>query len=709
MEQHLLLFGYAILSLIDLAVGVYVYWRATPQPVSRAFACLALSVALWTVSVALAHYRPTSAPFVVRATFASASAMVLAFLVFLRAFPAGPFSWSPAFVLLALAGLTCIPISLTGLFVRDAHFGPNGLVVAYGRLYPAFGAYVLGSIALGAATVARKARLSSGRERLQIWYLLLGLLVPALGIGTTNLLIPFVFSASHVGLYGPVFTVVFLCLTAHTLIRHRLMDVRLVLSRTISHAIVLVLFGAVFVLCVAVATRIFAPQLALPLAAQAALVFLATALLSPLMRRLRHLLDRYLYRPPYDYQHTVREASRLIASTLSLPRLIESICDIINHSIRPETVAVYLRHLDSPVYSLAATRTHSANPPALPQTLHPTSPLIARLSLARAPLVATDATTVPHDASSRTAVHALSCMGGAAAFPMLEDDRVEGLFVLGPKRSGDPYFDVDVDLLTTLIAHATVGIKNAQLHRRMIIMEGERRRAERLAATTALAAGIAHEIKNPLVAIKTFAELLPERYGDDEFRRDFSKVVIQEIERIDELIARLRGLAAPVSRRLPTSIRPPLDETLALLRGRIEQAGITVVVSADEDLPAIEADHAQLKQLFLNILMNAIEAMPDGGELSIQLRRQTDSDGTGVVVTIADTGTGIPVRLIDRIFDPFVTTKPDGSGLGLSICRSIADAHQATIRADNNPAGRGATVTIQFPPASSLHRSLAGS
>jgi signal transduction histidine kinase len=300
-------------------------------------------------------------------------------------------------------------------------------------------------------------------------------------------------------------------------------------------------------------------------------------------------------------------------------------------------------------------------------------------------------------------------MGGAAAFPMLEDDRVEGLFVLGPKRSGDPYFDVDVDLLTTLIAHATVAIKNAQLHRRMIIMEGERRRAERLAATTALAAGIAHEIKNPLVAIKTFAELLPERYGDDEFRRDFSKVVIQEIERIDELIARLRGLAAPVSRRLPTSIRPPLDETLALLRGRIEQAGITVVVSADEDLPDIEADHAQLKQLFLNILMNAIEAMPDGGELSIQLRRQADSDGTGVVVTIADTGTGIPVRLIDRIFDPFVTTKPDGSGLGLSICRSIADAHQATIRADNNPAGRGATVTIQFPPASSLHRSLAGS
>lgn len=705
MEGRLFIAGYVALSLVDLIIGAYVYTRARAQLANRVFASLAFAVALWTLSVTFAHYPATSSTVLVRSTFAAASIMVLAFLTFLCVFPAGSFPQSLVYRALAALGLSFGPLAYTELLVRNSSFGPAGLTVAYGSLYPVFGLYAMSSIGLGTAMVWRRAKYATGRTRVQLRYVLLGLLVPALGIGTTNLLIPLIFSASHVGLYGPIFTLVFLALTAHALIRYRLMNVRLILSRTLSHVAAIVIFGALFVMVVSLGVHSFLPQLELPVPTQTAILFLAALFLQPLVNRVRNSLDRYFYRTPYDYQRTIREASRVMGSTLSLSRLVEHVCEVISRTVRPEIIGVYLVHVDSDGYWLASKRGDEDRVPPLPQVISGASPLVAELSRSQAPLIRAETRTTD-ERPVRLAAEVLSSLGGDAVLPMLEDGKVKGFFVLGPKRSGDPYFDEDVDLLTTLVAQATVAIKNAQLHHRMLLMERERRRAERLAATTALAAGIAHEIKNPLVAIKTFAELLPERFTDDEFRRDFSKVVIREIERIDELIARLRGLAAPITRRSPTSITAALDETLALLRGRMEQTGITVKVASEDNLPPVAADHAQLKQLFLNILMNAIEAMDGGGQLSIQLRRQSERDGAGLVVEVSDTGSGIPDRLLDKIFDPFVTTKPEGSGLGLSICRSIADAHQATIRAENNPGGRGATITIQFPATSLLDRSL---
>jgi two-component system nitrogen regulation sensor histidine kinase GlnL len=232
-------------------------------------------------------------------------------------------------------------------------------------------------------------------------------------------------------------------------------------------------------------------------------------------------------------------------------------------------------------------------------------------------------------------------------------------------------------------------------------LEGEKRRAERLAAWSALAAGIAHEIKNPLVSIKTFAELLPERYTDIDFRENFSKVAIKEIERIDSLVGRLRGLGAPSIQTLhPLDIRQPIEEILSLLVGQLEQTRIRVSKRYEGDLPQISGDHAQLKQVFLNLFMNSLDAMEPGGQLTIRLSTQSGYGRDIVRVEVRDTGKGIPEELLDKIFNPFVTTKHKGSGLGLAICRGIMDSHKATIRAENNPDGFGAALILEFPVTS---------
>jgi signal transduction histidine kinase len=230
-------------------------------------------------------------------------------------------------------------------------------------------------------------------------------------------------------------------------------------------------------------------------------------------------------------------------------------------------------------------------------------------------------------------------------------------------------------------------------------LENEKRRAERLASLGTLVSGIAHEIKNPLVAIKTFAELLPERFTDADFRDDFSGVVIKEIERIDGLVGRLRSLASPSpSTALPVDIREPLLETVALLRAQCEQSRTTVRRELDTSPLLVAVDSSQLKQLFLNLCINAIEAMGQGGELTVKAHQKFRQGVPWVIVEVLDSGTGISDSIRSKIFDPFFTTKSRGSGLGLAICHNIADAHRGTIRAENNK-GKGASLVVEFPAA----------
>ena len=229
-------------------------------------------------------------------------------------------------------------------------------------------------------------------------------------------------------------------------------------------------------------------------------------------------------------------------------------------------------------------------------------------------------------------------------------------------------------------------------------LEREKRRAERLASLGTFASGIAHEIKNPLVAIRTFAELLPERFAEADFREDFSKVVVSEISRIDDLVGRLRGIAATAPQHLGTvDIREPITHTLTLLRGQLERNGTTVRCEFEDAPFHVAVADSQLKQLFLNIILNSLESMGPGGDITVRIRRRELHGTTLIVTEISDTGPGIADSVRNNIFDPFFTTKARGSGLGLAICRGITDAHRGSIRAENRVDCRGASIIVEFP------------
>jgi PAS domain S-box-containing protein len=521
------------------------------------------------------------------------------------------------------------------------------------------------------------------------------------------------------------------------------------------------------------------------------------------------LLDRYVYRTRTNYRRTVREASEVLTRMLQLNKLLAFISTTVVRSTAAEGVALYLREGGLFRCAVAEKRPDVERFEAPAQA---PIDVIAALELAEEPIL-TDEVGRERDATAIALYEQLTQANWSLLLPVLSEDTLIAMIAVGPKLSGDPFYQEDLDLLMTLANQAGIAIKNAQLYTAVVVaneyldnilatlesgvvaisaggevamfnraaehltgltadaargaaatmlpaclaqpllatvadgqprtqpevelptaapaadgpasrpvicttspvrdpggavlgavvvfsdltplkeLEVERRRAERLAYFQALAAGIAHEIKNPLVAIKTFSQLLPRRRDDARFLEEFGRISTREIERMQRLVDRLRALSRPaVGPRVPLDLRVPLGDALGLVQPALEEHGLTTTIAFGSEPATVLGNPGELEQLFLNLLLNAREATPAGGAVCIDITR-TETHAT---VAVSDTGPGIPPELLERVLEPFFTTKPRGSGLGLAISAGIAQAHGARLRPGNRTGG-GAMFTVEFP------------
>jgi signal transduction histidine kinase/putative methionine-R-sulfoxide reductase with GAF domain len=219
-------------------------------------------------------------------------------------------------------------------------------------------------------------------------------------------------------------------------------------------------------------------------------------------------------------------------------------------------------------------------------------------------------------------------------------------------------------------------------------------RSEKLAALGQLAAGIAHEIRNPLTSINILIHSMTENLPSGDSHKEDLKVIEEEIHRMNEILDQFLRFAKPATPLLEKAdVSSIFEETLQLLRPHIEKQ-IIVVEKEFQSLPIILMDREQMKQVFLNLLLNAIQAMPGGGHLT--LRGQNSEDGQWIHISIQDSGIGISSENINKLFDPFFSTKEGGIGLGLSITHRIIDQHHGKIEVESAP-GKGTLFTIWLP------------
>src|SRR5256714_1712298 len=218
---------------------------------------------------------------------------------------------------------------------------------------------------------------------------------------------------------------------------------------------------------------------------------------------------------------------------------------------------------------------------------------------------------------------------------------------------------------------------------------------DRAAFWTDLAASMSHEIRNPLVAIKTFAQLLPERFEDADFRKEFNKIVLKEIDRLDKIITQINNFAHPPELVFkPLDLRGPVKKAIEIARAR-HANGVAVETSLPNDLPKVLGDEKALAEAFAHLVANAAEALSGKAKPRITLTARPIREGdvdSGVIVTVRDNGKGIAAELKDKIFSPFCTTKPRGMGLGLPIVKRTVFDHNG--RVDVESTAQGTQVSV---------------
>lgn len=255
----------------------------------------------------------------------------------------------------------------------------------------------------------------------------------------------------------------------------------------------------------------------------------------------------------------------------------------------------------------------------------------------------------------------------------------------GPRR----FSDDERRVLGTVLSYAALSARNVRLYAKAFAAESELRKGERLTALGMLSAEIAHEIRNPLTVMRLLADTIGQGLAAGDPRREDLDVMREKVAHMEGVVSRVLSLARSQSGPFrPVDLAAISRQVLLMLRVKLEQAGARAEVVAPAALPAVAGDPGQLQQVLLNLIVNALQAMPSGGSVTVSLAVEAGPSGPVVAARVADTGGGVPPDVLPRIFESFFTGREDGTGLGLAITKRILRAHRGDIAVESSgPSG----------------------
>ncbi len=294
--------------------------------------------------------------------------------------------------------------------------------------------------------------------------------------------------------------------------------------------------------------------------------------------------------------------------------------------------------------------------------------------------------------------------GMELVLPLISMERLIGLVFL--RLGQTPLSKNQLMNLQLMSKQAGLAFENALLFKERLRQNERMYRAEQLATMGQFAAGIAHELRNPLTAIRSTIQFLASEFAEGSEQQRLSQITLEEVDRVNGIVGNLLSLAQPAE-SWPVALDPAkeVEKCIAFVEARARSQNVELNVVCEEQLPKLVIDPAELRQVLLNIIVNGLQAMPRGGTLGIQVHRLPspirgpESGGTfrvpedGILVEVTDQGPGIPRELRGRVFEPFFTTKAGGTGLGLAICRSIVRRYDGEIWIEEAASG-GTSVKV---------------
>jgi len=788
-----------VAMLYQVALVVLILQRTRAYPAGRNLAWYLLSIAAWTADLALMQPRfgADMAVWFTRASFVCSAFMVVSWLWFCANFPTPSPRFRIVTLIVALLGLPWLFLTWTPLIIVSITFKQYWIETQFGPLLLPYGAWAVVGSLFGTWHLLRKLELARGIARMQIRYILLGFAALLAAAVIFIIIIPVVWHTTRYSFYGPLIASLFVSTTTTiSIIRHRLVDIKVVLRAAITFITSLSLLAGLFVASIPWLDQVLIHHFHLPESSGTVVgAFLLALAFQPTHRLIEHLVEQRLFLTVLsDFRLNLRDASHALAAARDQNEIAAMLATAAAE-VEPHGVAVFL-----PGHGDELTR--AAGVGAWEQLPHRLPPEAAPLC---EHLLRTDAVILAEELIRQSgAEHAygelLTAWEAAVVVPVVAGQRLSGVLLLREKQNGEMYQTDDLGYLRILGKQAAIALNNVrhfdevkvmnEYHARLLnIMQdgvialdpqqrvitinraaeqitavrevqgkplhdfvrfdapldvtgeqpletlmtrqtgeeipvllsvtpftrsGEteqcrllvfrdmsamqelqqgKMQAERFSSMGAMAASLAHEIMNPLVPIQTFAHLLPSKYDDEEFRKEFSVTVVHEVERINWLVGQMLDMVRkPSTERDEVNLREVIQRLIDIIQPECEKQQIRVHFICTPNLPTIQGVMNQLYQTVMNVLVNAVQAMPDGGDLTVVL----GVIGSNLVCRITDTGPGVPQNELLRIFEPLYSTKAGRSGMGLALTYQFIHFHGGEVRADSTP-GSGLTITIVLP------------
>lgn len=672
---------------LAIAIAVSILLRRRPKMPQVWFAAFAADTGLWYLAQSLYQF--------VRADVWGLFTVILAVLLpqfALRLFEALMPETERRSTLPRLAGVLLVPVALMSLFGPFERWWQRGIVFLY-----VFG--LLGAGLYSLWTRASRSRSRGTRRRVR-FLVLVGALAVAASLAEflwfLNVTVPPI---------GAPFSVLFLFVISESLIRRRFVDVYDVLGQVLLSAALASCLAAIFY----VFMRVFGGLDTLYLSA-----FLATIVIlvvfEPLREKVNLAIHRTLFRERADLEKAVKEVRGQLAHVLEVDQMGRLVVSALETSRRATAAALLVREPVADHFDLIA-----AFGPTGPERLEASQALALLEALEASPSLVLDETDLLAQEARRVGdTVAIETLGRLLAAAELlgefrrgvvlalrgESRGLIGLLLVTDDRAVDAYSPDEVILLEELALQASVVLENSRQH-----IELQTR--DRLAVLGRMAAGLAHEVKNPLGAIKGAAQLLGED-PDNEISvadREFVSIILEEVDRLDRVVDSVLSYARPAGGHAAVmDVGEVVVRTARVLEP--ESPGCRLVVTRDKKLAKVEGDAEQLRQVLINLIRNAVQAMEGKGEVLIHVaplaaaraRRSHVPSKRWLEISVRDAGPGIAPEARQNLFVPFFTTKQRGSGLGLAISQRIVEEMSGRIEVTSQP-GLGTTFSVLLPAA----------
>jgi signal transduction histidine kinase len=524
------------------------------------------------------------------------------------------------------------------------------------------------------------------RQRLQILYLLVGIcsmFIIGLVLHVANYFFELGYSFFFVAsLYSLLISFFF----ALAIVKYRLVDIHFIIRGSILYSILTGLVLVIYVLLIKNVCDILANKFGTTsLLVESVFILVLVFLLRPLERRVEEFIDRFFYRDRYLFRLKFFEFTRTLLNILDLQTLSRATVEFISQALVVNKVGIWTLDVEADSYRMTSQTGFLEERPFAEE-----SPFIAYLK--KSPR-AVELEYIKNYYPLQADVKEMMIEHIALGIPFQWEEGLLGFLLVGDKQNGKNFTIMEIEALEALAPAMAMAISRALLYQNLKRKDLQMMQSEKLAALGEMAASFVHGIRNPLGIISGSAETLKKKIPEP-VQSEMIQFIREESERINRMLTNFLEFAKP---KPPTfqevNLKDILRRTVDLSSIPARERGVQVVQEYPQDKVSLFLDPEQIHEAFVNLELNALEAMPAGGTLRITLTQKENKD---VIIRVSDTGVGIPAGRESKIFDPFFTTKEQGTGLGLTIVHTVVKNHGGTISVANNDGG-GATFTISLP------------